>query len=89
MLEIQKSQNVDINVKTTNQTEEESMCQGSRRRKKRYFPHRMTQRYNSVICQPHSQCAWLMDWEDMRDTSSGNPSVICSRHYQTYFQRAG
>lgn len=27
-----------------------------------------------------------MDWEGMRDTSPGNPSVvICSRHYQTYF----
>lgn len=58
-------------------------------KEKRYFsPHRMTLRSNSVICQPHRQHGWLMDWEGTRNTSSGNPSVvICSRHYQTYLQR--
>lgn len=55
--------------------------------RKDIFPHRMTLRSNSVICQPHRQYGWLMDWEGMRDTSSGNPSVICSRHYQTYLLR--
>ncbi len=72
---------------TQTTTEEESMCQGSRRRRE-IFPHRMTLRSNSVICQPHRQHGWLMDWEGMRDTSSGNPSaVICSRHDQSYLQR--
>lgn len=74
-------------------TEDKGMCQWSRRREKRYFsPIRFssTLRSNSVICQPHRQYGWLMDWEGMRDTSSGNPCVvICSRHYQTYLLRAG
>lgn len=56
--------------------------------RKDIFPHRMTLRSNPVICQPHRQHGWLMDWEGMRDTSSGNPSVvICSRHYQPYLLR--
>lgn len=60
------------------------------RERKDIFPHRMTLRSNSVICQPHRQYGWLMDWEGMTDTSSGNPSVIiCGRHYQTYLLRAG
>lgn len=76
-------------------TEEVSMCQGSRQRQRRHPPphhhhhHRMTLRSNSVICQPHRQHGWLMDWEGMRDTGSGNPFIfICCRHDPAYLPRA-
>lgn len=54
------------------------------------FHHWMTLPSNSVICHPRWQYGWLMDWEGMRDTSPGNPSVvICCRHYQAYLLKAG
>lgn len=50
--------------------------------------HPMTLGSNSVICQPHRQHGWLMDWEGMRDTSPGNPFIfICGRHNQAYLLR--
>lgn len=58
--------------------------------KRIYFPDWMTLTSNSVICHPCRLYGWLMDWEGMRDRSSGNPSVvICGRHYQTYLLWAG
>lgn len=85
---LHRRRNIREREKSASQDAEEgSLCRGAGRRGRNYPPppNRMTLRSNSVICQPHRHYSGLMDWEGMRDTGLGNPSVvICGRHYQTY-----